>query len=134
VDKGSKTIEAFRNCIISLTGTWVTDTSHQHNEIHDVEAAQVVYCYLSGDTTNPQAATGVVGIARQPAVGLRISSDQRRAELPKAKLALNRSHVRHGSARSLLRLAAAICVLISSRGRSRLLAWHRNPKKRVILA
>ncbi len=68
-DKLGKTIEAFGRCIMSLTGTWVTDTSHQHNEIHDIEAAQPVYCYISGDTTSPQAATGVVGIGRQPAGG-----------------------------------------------------------------
>ena len=68
-DKVGKTIEALGRCILSLTGTWVTDTSHQHNEIHDVEAAQPVYCYISGDTTSPQAATGVVGIGRQPAGG-----------------------------------------------------------------
>jgi hypothetical protein len=65
-DKLSKTIEALSRCIISLTGTWVTDTSHQHNEIHDIQAAQVVYCYVSGDTTSASAATAVVGIGRQP--------------------------------------------------------------------
>ncbi len=66
-DKLGKTIESNQNCTLFLTGTWVTDTSHQHNEIHDIEAVQVVACSgFAGPPLHPNA-VGVVVIGRQPA-------------------------------------------------------------------
>ena len=66
-DKLGKTIESNENCTLVLTGTWVTDISHQHNEIHDIEAVQVVACSgFAGPPLHPNA-VGVVAIGRQPA-------------------------------------------------------------------
>jgi len=33
-----------RGCLMILNGRWVTDSSHQWNEIHDIESAQLVEC------------------------------------------------------------------------------------------
>jgi MFS family permease len=43
-DKKGKTLEAGSGpgCVLLLGGTWVTDTSHQHNEIHDIEFIQIM--------------------------------------------------------------------------------------------
>ena len=41
-DKNGKAIS--KGCVMKLTGRWVTDKSHQHNEIHDIESAQIVEC------------------------------------------------------------------------------------------
>ena len=29
---------------MNFTGRWVTDSSHQHNEIHDIASAQLIEC------------------------------------------------------------------------------------------
>ena len=50
---------------ISVTGQWVTDRSHQHNEIHDVESVQVIECGTAA-AASPLATAGAVGIGRHP--------------------------------------------------------------------
>jgi MFS family permease len=65
-DKLGKTIEANQNCVLFLTGTWVTDISHQHNEIHDIEAVQIGKCQQQGPLKQPLTNVGVVAIGRQP--------------------------------------------------------------------
>jgi hypothetical protein len=69
-DKLGKTIQALQDCTISLTGTWVTDRSHQHNEIHDIESMQVLFCYSRGDRTSSRASSaGIAAIGRRPTGG-----------------------------------------------------------------
>ncbi len=57
-----------RGCIMVLTGRWVTDSSHQWNEIHDIESAQLIDCNdcegPAGSTSEPLVAA--VGIGRHP--------------------------------------------------------------------
>lgn len=67
-DKLGKTIEANRNCALFVTGTWVTDISHQHNEIHDIEAVQIGKCrpLFKAPPLHPLSDVAVVGIGRQP--------------------------------------------------------------------
>lgn len=56
-------------CMMIFTGRWVTDSSHQHNEIHDITSAQLVEC---NDCTGDRTGTGssglvaAVGIGRHP--------------------------------------------------------------------
>jgi hypothetical protein len=64
-DKLGKTIESNRNCVITVTGTWVTDTSHQHNEIHDIEAVVISDCGV-GSASGALQVTATVGIGRHP--------------------------------------------------------------------
>jgi len=58
-------------CQMFLTGRWVTDSSHQHNEIHDVTSATIIECGLNcGDVgSNSQGLkyAAAVGVARHPA-------------------------------------------------------------------
>ena len=64
-DKNGKAIS--KGCVMKLTGTWVTDKSHQHNEIHDIESAQIVECGAAiAGAANPQGVVGMVGIGRHP--------------------------------------------------------------------
>lgn len=64
-DKNGKAIS--KNCVAKLTGRWVTDKSHQHNEIHDIESAQIIECGTAITTAaNPQGVVGMVGIGRHP--------------------------------------------------------------------
>lgn len=49
-----------------LTGRWVTDVSHQHNEIHDLEAAVLIDCDVPGSTSSGLESAGAVGIGRHP--------------------------------------------------------------------
>ncbi|MDB5069094.1 MAG: hypothetical protein JWM87_205 [Candidatus Eremiobacteraeota bacterium] len=65
-DKLGKTVEANQNCALFITGRWVTDISHQHNEIHDIEAVQIGKCRPFGPPLRPQSDVAVVGIGRQP--------------------------------------------------------------------
>jgi hypothetical protein len=53
-------------CLLFVTGRWVTDTSHQHNEIHDINSITIVEC---GVGTSAQGLTfsGAVGTGRHPA-------------------------------------------------------------------
>jgi hypothetical protein len=64
-DKLGKTIESNQRCLLNLTGRWVTDTSHEHNEIHDIESVQIVKCPTDG-TTPIKNFGAVIGIGRQP--------------------------------------------------------------------
>ena len=58
--------EAIRDgCMVTITGTWVTDTSHQHNEIHDIEAMPIAECGV-GSTASGLGLAAAVGIARHP--------------------------------------------------------------------
>lgn len=52
-------------CEMFLTGTWVTDMNHQHNEIHDLEAAVIIDCGV-GSTSGPLTVAGAVGTGRHP--------------------------------------------------------------------
>ena len=64
-DKNGKAIS--KDCVMALTGTWVTDKSHQHNEIHDISSAQIIECGNAiGMAPNPQGVVGAVGIGRHP--------------------------------------------------------------------
>lgn len=58
-----------QGCIMNFTGRWITDSSHQHNEIHDISSAQLVECNdCQNDKTG--SSTGrliaAVGIGRHP--------------------------------------------------------------------
>ena len=66
-DKLGKTIEANRNCTLFVTGTWVTDISHEHNEIHDIEAVQIGNCrpLVEAPPLHPLSDVAVVAIGRQ---------------------------------------------------------------------
>jgi hypothetical protein len=58
-----------RGCIMNLTGRWVTDSSHQHNEIHDIESAQLIECTDCHTDATGSASSGLiaaVGIGRHP--------------------------------------------------------------------
>lgn len=58
-----------RGCIMQLTGRWVTDSSHQHNEIHDIESAQLIECRDCQDDKIASSSSGLiaaVGIGRHP--------------------------------------------------------------------
>lgn len=55
-----------RGCQMFLTGRWVTDLSHQHNEIHDLEAAVVVECDVPGSISSGLELAGAVGTGRHP--------------------------------------------------------------------
>jgi hypothetical protein len=64
-DKNGKAIS--KGCVMALTGRWVTDKSHQHNEIHDIDSAQIVECGEAiGAAPNPLGVVGIVGIGRHP--------------------------------------------------------------------
>jgi MFS family permease len=58
-------------CQMFLTGRWVTDSSHEHNEIHDIEAATIIECGLEcgGIDSAGFALTfaAAVGTGRHPA-------------------------------------------------------------------
>lgn len=58
-----------RGCIMTLTGRWITDSSHQHNEIHDIESAQLIECNDCQDDQVGKGSSGLiaaVGIGRHP--------------------------------------------------------------------
>jgi hypothetical protein len=68
-DRNGKTIEANQNCTISVTGAWVTDISHEHNEIHNIDAVQIMKCRVPDvdpPRLHPLSDVAVVGIGRQP--------------------------------------------------------------------
>jgi len=52
-------------CFVTLTGTWVTDRSHQHNEIHDIKSIVINECGTAG-ASSPLTIAGAVGIGRHP--------------------------------------------------------------------
>ncbi len=55
-------------CLMTLTGRWVTDSSHQHNEIHDVASAQLIECNdcVNATGTSSSGLIAAVGIGRHP--------------------------------------------------------------------
>jgi hypothetical protein len=58
-----------RGCPMNLTGRWVTDAGHGHNEIHDVASAQLVECNNCDTDATGSASSGLlaaVGIGRHP--------------------------------------------------------------------
>jgi hypothetical protein len=58
-----------RGCIMNFTGRWITDSSHQHNEIHDIESAQLIECNDCHGEKTGESSTGLiaaVGIGRHP--------------------------------------------------------------------
>lgn len=58
-----------RGCLMNLTGRWVTDAGHGHNEIHDVASAQLVECNDCDADPTGAASSGLVaavGIGRHP--------------------------------------------------------------------
>jgi hypothetical protein len=57
-----------RGCLMTFTGRWVTDSSHQHNEIHDIASAQLVECNRCDVASTEQSLglMGAVGIGRHP--------------------------------------------------------------------
>ncbi len=58
-----------QGCLMNLTGRWVTDAGHGHNEIHDVESAQLVECNNCNGGATGSASSGLiaaVGIGRHP--------------------------------------------------------------------
>jgi hypothetical protein len=55
------------NTCMAFTGTWVTDKSHQHNEIHDIDSAQIIECGEAvGSAASPLGVVAAVGIGRHP--------------------------------------------------------------------
>jgi hypothetical protein len=63
-DKKGKAIS--QDCM-TFTGRWVTDKSHQHNEIHDIESAQIIDCREAvGTGSAGLGLAGAVGIGRHP--------------------------------------------------------------------
>ncbi|MDP9464720.1 MAG: hypothetical protein M3P52_08860 [Actinomycetota bacterium] len=52
-------------CYVALTGTWVTDRSHQHNEIHDIKSYSIIDCGIHVEE-GPLHFAGAVGIGRHP--------------------------------------------------------------------
>ncbi|MGH8589596.1 MAG: hypothetical protein ACREXX_09775 [Gammaproteobacteria bacterium] len=69
-DKLGETIESNTRCTLFVTGRWVTDISHEHNEIHDIEAVQLA-CPMIDVPKQPQTPNiaAIVAIGRQPAGG-----------------------------------------------------------------
>jgi membrane protein YqaA with SNARE-associated domain len=67
-DKLGKNIESNSNCLLAISGTWVTDIFHQHNEIHDIEAVTIL-CTPTDPTTPPILLASAVSIGRCPAGG-----------------------------------------------------------------
>jgi hypothetical protein len=58
-----------QGCLMRFTGRWVTDSSHQHNEIHDIESAQLIECNDCQNEKTGESSTGLiaaVGIGRHP--------------------------------------------------------------------
>jgi hypothetical protein len=53
-------------CQMFLTGRWVTDINHQHNEIHDLERAVLVDCGVTGSSSSGLEIAGAVGTGRHP--------------------------------------------------------------------
>lgn len=66
-DERGEAIE--RGCIMNLNGRWITDSSHQWNEIHDIESAQLIECTNCHDSstgTSSEPLIAAVGIGRHP--------------------------------------------------------------------
>ena len=58
-----------QGCIMNFSGRWITDSSHQYNEIHDIASAQLVECNDCQNDATGSASSGLiaaVGIGRHP--------------------------------------------------------------------
>lgn len=55
-----------QGCQMFLTGRWVTDINHQHNEIHDLTAAVLIECGVTGSTSSGLALAAAVATGRHP--------------------------------------------------------------------
>jgi hypothetical protein len=57
-----------RGCLMNFSGRWITDSSHQHNEIHDIDSAQLIECNQCdiASTESSQGLIAAVGIGRHP--------------------------------------------------------------------
>jgi hypothetical protein len=64
-DKQGQFLEANQQCIFKLSGRWVTDISHDHNEIHDITSIVLVECGV-GSAGSALTVTGAVGTGRHP--------------------------------------------------------------------
>jgi hypothetical protein len=56
-------------CLMNFTGRWITDSSHQYNEIHDIASAQLIECNDCVDDATGTSSSGLiaaVGIGRHP--------------------------------------------------------------------
>ncbi|HXH62061.1 MAG TPA: hypothetical protein VNI20_11970 [Fimbriimonadaceae bacterium] len=53
------------DCVVFLRGKWVSDTSHEHNEIHDIEASTIIECGV-GKASSGLTLAGAVGTGRHP--------------------------------------------------------------------
>jgi hypothetical protein len=62
-DRRGKAIE--RGCMLFLTGSWVNDAGHQHNEIHDIERATLIDCGITSSSRSLKLAAAV-GTGRHP--------------------------------------------------------------------
>jgi hypothetical protein len=64
-DKMGQFLEANQQCVFTISGRWVTDISHQHNEIHDISSIVLVDCGV-GSAGEALTLTAAVGIGRHP--------------------------------------------------------------------
>lgn len=62
-DRKGKSVQ--NGCQMFMTGRWVTDLSHQHNEIHDLDSAVLIDCGVSSSGQGLTLA-GAVGTGRHP--------------------------------------------------------------------
>lgn len=63
-DRRGKAVQP--GCLMTLTGRWVTDMNHQHNEIHDLESAVVTECWPDDIRRYGPKLTAAVGVGRHP--------------------------------------------------------------------
>lgn len=70
-DALGESIEEHQRYAMFITGRWVTDLSHEHNEIHDIEAIQVVFPRRPDTPPPPKDPiideAAIVGIGRRAA-------------------------------------------------------------------
>ncbi|UIJ72703.1 hypothetical protein [Aurantimonas sp. HBX-1] len=66
LDERGEAISA--GCLMNFTGRWITDSSHQHNEIHDIASAQLIECNdcVSATGSSSSGLIAAVGIGRHP--------------------------------------------------------------------
>ncbi len=64
-DKEGQFLEAHQQCVFKVSGRWVTDISHQHNEIHDISSIVLVECGV-GSAASALTLTAAVGTGRHP--------------------------------------------------------------------
>ncbi|MBV8299007.1 MAG: hypothetical protein JO083_05645 [Candidatus Eremiobacteraeota bacterium] len=64
-DKQGQFLESHQQCVYKVSGRWVTDTSHGHNEIHDITSIVLVDCGV-GSAAAALTLTAAVGTGRHP--------------------------------------------------------------------